>query len=168
MRETLYKGRVLTLEREKMTINGSNAIIERIIVPRVVVIIPFLKKDVILMEINYRPAIRKHIFELPAGKVDRNEKPIVAARRELGEEAGYESKQIHLLFKAYLSPGASTELAYFYKATQLEKSQRHLEEHEVIELKPIRINRLLEMIRSNEIKDSKTIAGILYCTSLSS
>jgi ADP-ribose pyrophosphatase len=168
MRETLHKGRVFTVEREEMTINGSKAIIERIIAPRVVMIIPFLKKDTILMEMSYRPAIRKYIFELPAGKVDRNERPIVAARRELIEETGYKSKQIHLLFRAYLSPGISTEVAYFYKATQLVKSQRHLEKHEVIELKPIKINKLLEMIRSNEIKDINTIAGILYCTGLSS
>jgi ADP-ribose pyrophosphatase len=168
MDKTLYKGRIFTVKREEMTINGSKATIEKILAPRVVAIIPFLKKDTILMEINYRPVIRKHLFEIPMGKIDGKERAVVAARRELEEETGYRSKQMHLLFKAYVTPGASTEFSYFYKATELVKSHRHLNKHEVIELKPIRINRLLEMIRNNKIIDVKTIAGILYCAGLSS
>jgi len=163
MKKIVFKGKRITIEQETMMIKGKETIVERKLGPKVAIIIPLLADGVLLMERNYRPAIKKHLFELPAGKIDSGETPIAAARRELKEETGYEAKRMRFLFRAYASPGMSTEEAYFFEARQLKAThERHLGDMELIELKPTSLNKLLNMVKKNEIRDSKTIAGILY------
>ena len=162
MSKTVYRGKHITVEEERMPIKGKEHLIEKVLLPKVVVVVPFLDKDTVLMEMHYRPVIDKHILELPAGKVEIGEKPKAAAGRELTEETGYKAGKLEFLFRAYSSPGVTTEDEYFFKATNLKKAKQNLEEGEDLDLKPIKLNELLRMIKRNEIDDLKTIAGIIY------
>lgn len=80
---------------------------------------------IILCE-QYRPPVGKNVIELPAGLVgdkegDRGETFESAARRELLEETGYESKEMRFLFEGVSSPGVTDEIVTFLLATGLEK-----------------------------------------------
>jgi ADP-ribose pyrophosphatase len=61
-----------------------------------------------------RPAVRRVLYELPAGKVDPGESPEQAARRELAEETGYRAEHLVRLFDLYPSPGYTNELVSFF------------------------------------------------------
>jgi ADP-ribose pyrophosphatase len=166
MKKIAYKGKRVTVEEETMLIKGKESVVEKVVLPPVAVIIPFIDKDTVLLEKHYRPVIDKYILEVPGGKVEPGEDPKVAAVRELEEETGYAAGKMEFLFKAYKSPGVITELAYFFKATELKKTEQHLEDTEDIDLKPFKLEEVLKMIKRNEIVDVEVVAGILFCASL--
>src|SRR5262245_6409997 len=73
----------------------------------------------ILLVRQYRVPIRKRLWELPAGKLDRGEKPLQAAKRELAEETGYTAKLWEKLVQFYPSPGFLAEKTTIYLASSL-------------------------------------------------
>jgi ADP-ribose pyrophosphatase len=166
MGNIVYKGRRVTVEEEIMPIKGKDSLVEKVVLPPVAVILPFIDKDTILLEKHYRPVIDKYLLELPGGKAEPGEKLEVTAERELEEETGYVAGKMEFLFKMYKSPGVITEVAYFFKATELKKTEQHLEDTEDIDLKPFKMDELLKMIKRNEIDDAEVIAGVLFCANL--
>src|SRR5580704_18107587 len=81
-----------------------------------VIIAPFLNKNTVVMMRQYRPALKKYIYELPAGTLDPNESITACAHRELLEETGLVSKKLSKLGAIYPVPGYSTEVIHIYKA----------------------------------------------------
>ena len=100
------------------------------------VIIPVHGSKLVL-ERQYRPAIGRWLYELPAGLIEKGEEPIEAARRELKEETGFTAASIEHAFSSYSSPGLSDEIVHFFIARGLRKGKRHLEKHEIIETRDI-------------------------------
>jgi ADP-ribose pyrophosphatase len=129
---------------------------------QMVTILPILNGDTIVINKQYRKSSGQWLYELPAGKIDGNEDPEVAARRELEEETGFKAKRLKLLFTSYLVSGLNSKKSYFYVANDLEEGQPHREEDEQIETLKISITKVLEMIKKGEIADSKAISCILY------
>ncbi len=164
MKEIVFKGKILDVEREEMLVKGRKKVVERAVLPDVVMVVPFLDKETVLLGKNFRPVINKTIYEFCAGKIDKGEKPIDAARRELEEEFGYLAGKLEHLGGFYSSPGRVTEYAYLFKATRLKKTAARLEEFEVIEPTPVRIKELLKMVRRGEVEDAKTIAALQKVT----
>ncbi|MEM3227726.1 MAG: NUDIX hydrolase [Candidatus Micrarchaeaceae archaeon] len=163
MKRTLFKTRLFRVEEEPFFKNSRKFNAFRISVRNSVVIVPVFDDGSILLERQYRYPIKKYLYELPAGRIKKGEKPSKTTARELEEETGYRARRIRYLFKSYTSPGLTTGMHYFFIATALEKSQRHLDADEIINVKRMSINRALSMIRNNSICDAKTIEGILYC-----
>ncbi len=127
-----------------------------------VIILPVIGDSIVMIR-EYRPVIRRWIYSLPAGTMDRNsESPAACARRELEEEAGYRSGKMEFMFKSYPSPGIITELQYNFLATSLKKTRQKLESYEVIKAKKMKISRVKEMIKDNEIVDAHTRQAVLY------
>jgi nudix-type nucleoside diphosphatase (YffH/AdpP family) len=101
------------------------------------------------------------IIETCAGLLDGDD-PETCVRKEAVEETGYRLKEVKKVFEAYMSPGAVTEIIHFfigeYDASMKVSSGGGLEdEHEDIEILEKPFSEALEMIRSGEIKDAKTI-----------
>ncbi len=167
MRKMLFRTRLFDLERHTLRIKGKLATFYRIGSPNTSVIIPLLEDGRVILERQYRPAIGRYLYELPAGHLNRKEKPASAARRELEEETGYRAGSLRLLFEAYPSPGIKTEFSSFYLATNLTRTKTNLDTDEVITIKKIKLSRLVGMIRSNRIVDAKTIAAVLFYTAFS-
>jgi len=103
----------------------------------------------------------KYLIELPAGTLEKNEDPMNCAGRELLEETGYLAGRLQPLGAFYSSPGILSERMYAFAAFDLEKQQTALEEGEDIELMPTSLEDAIEMIRTGEIEDGKTIATLL-------
>lgn len=116
--------------------------------------------DSIVLVKQYRYSINRDLIELPAGRLEKGESPLEAAKRELKEETGYEAIEWIDLAKMYPAPGFCDELLHLYIAKDVsfgEKSTDHDEETEVI-IMPIKD--AWQKVLSGEICDAKTIAGI--------
>ena len=125
--------------------------------PGCVVIIPQLRNGRYLMVKQYRYAARAWIWEFPAGGIERGESALVAAQRELAEEAGFAAQKIKKLISFFPTPGISEEKMHLFLASNLRPQYAEKEEDEEFELKEFNLRQIGKMIMSGEIEDAKTI-----------
>ncbi len=159
---TYYKGKIFSLAEENATIKGRHVRVAVIRENDAVVVLPLLGKGTLVLEEQYRPVVRKRIYELPAGHIEKGETPEHAGRRELKEELGYRIASMKFMFKAYPQPGTVTSMHYFYYAKCSKSGKPAPEENEDIIAKRVTLGKALEMIKANKIIDTKSIAAILY------
>lgn len=158
----IYKNKIVSIYEDDVIVKGKQTKIIKIHEKRGAVIIPILPNGKVVMENVYRPAIKKRIYELPAGHIERGESAIIAAKRELKEETGYSVKSIKEMYTEIINPGSMICSNTFFVARLGRVGKRALEEHEDIMVETFDLEEVLEMIRTGKIKDSKTISGILY------
>jgi GDP-mannose pyrophosphatase NudK len=106
------------------------------------------------------------LIEACAGLLDKDA-PEACIRRETEEETGYKVQEVQKVFEAYMSPGSVTEILYFFVAqyTPMMKvtdggGMEHEEEN--IEVLEMSIDKAMEMMKSGEIRDAKTIMLLQY------
>ncbi|NLV91613.1 MAG: NUDIX hydrolase [Firmicutes bacterium] len=109
-----------------------------------------------------RPAIGRKMLEIPAGTLEFNEDPDECAVRELEEETGCRAARWEKLGVLHIAPGYSTEVIHLYLAEDLTMGEQNLDDTEDIEVRWIPLNKLDQMIRSGEITDAKTVAGLMH------
>jgi ADP-ribose pyrophosphatase len=119
-------------------------------------------EPLVLLERQYRYAAQDYLWELPAGSLDPPEKALTGAKRELLEETGYHAKKWQRALLFYPSPGFLNETMAVYLARELTAGEAQPEEDEVLECKLTPLSRAIEMVLSGEIRDGKTIAGVLW------
>jgi ADP-ribose pyrophosphatase len=158
-RKVIYRGTIFNVE-EWTEPSGSR--FARVKGNHAVAILPMLKNGRILLERQYRHALDRHLYEIPAGLMNKGEKPEAAAIRELEEETGYLAQKLTHMFDFYGSPGSYTQLLHVYLAENLKKTKKHMDADEIIETMEVKFEDAIEMIEKNEIEDGKTIAGILF------
>ncbi len=166
-RMKIYDGKIIKLYKDRVQFKDKNLIREVIYHPGSVVIIPVLNKktkEIILIK-QYRYAINKEIFELPAGTLKKNETPYICARRELEEETGYKAGKLKKISEFYPSPGIMTEKMHLFIAYDLSKTNQKPDIDEQIKVVKINLEDALKMIFKGKIKDAKTIAGLLILKS---
>lgn len=129
--------------------------------PGAVAVVPVLDDGRLVLIRNRRDAVDAWLFELCAGKLERGEDPAAAAGRELEEETGYVATTIEKLGEFYTSPGFADELMRVFEARGLRPSAQRLEEDERIVVEIRTVDETMDMIASGEIRDGKTLAGLL-------
>lgn len=160
-RVTIYQGRIFELVRENITLeNGTTTDMEFIEHPGAAAVIPFLDDSRMLLLKQYRHALKKDIWEIPAGTLDPHEKVIDCAKRELIEETGYSASGWQKLGEITPVPGYSNERIHIYLATELQPAEQHLDADEVIQVQEIEFKDAIDMIGNGEIQDAKSIAGL--------
>jgi ADP-ribose pyrophosphatase len=115
----------------------------------------------ILLVRQYRVPARAYLWELPAGRLDKGETPLQAARRELIEETGYRAKHWKKLVTFYPSPGFVAEKMTIFLATGLTAGQATPMDDERIETRWFTTQEIERAIRSGKIVDGKTMLGYL-------
>ena len=143
--------------------NGRTNRITLIEHPGAVIIAPFLNKNTVVMMRQFRPALKKYIYELPAGTLDPHESIATCAHRELLEETGLLTKKLTKLGAIYPVPGYSTEIIYIYKAEQLTLTQAQPEEYEVIETMPMTRSKVRQLFVQGKLMDAKSICTFAFC-----
>jgi len=157
----VFAGRVFDVTVD--TIQEGEIIYQRDVVrhPGSAVIVPVFADETVALVKQYRhPAVR-YLLELPAGTLNKDERPEVGAARELEEELGYVAGKLEKLNEFFVSPGFCEEKMWVYLATELSQTQQKLDEDEVIEIVRISFSEALEMITDGEIEDAKTIVGLM-------
>jgi ADP-ribose pyrophosphatase len=109
---------------------------------------------------QFRHAAGGWVWELPAGKIDNREPPLETAQRELEEEAGVTASSWQSLGDYLSSPGVFTEVVHLFLATGLTRLVQRPEEHEVFEVHWRPFSDVLEMARSGELRDGKSLVAV--------
>ena len=162
---TVFEGKVFDVRVDEIEYNGSgNQSFRQVAVhPGGAVVLPLKDDGKIIFITQYRYPHNEVLIELPAGKLEKGEDPFLCASRELAEETGYKSKNITKLGKIYTTPGFCDEILHIYLAQQLIPGDHAREEgEEGMEILELTLEEAEAKIRSGEIVDAKTIAGILY------
>ncbi len=143
--------------------------------PGICVIVPFLEEDKIAIMRQYRYSVDRELWELPAGTLNGREEggrmigtetPMECAARELQEETGLHAGRLQLLTECYAMPGSSDEVIYVFAAYDLTQQEQALDIGEVIsEIRGVSGDEIVAMIGSGEIRDAKTLVGLLLALS---
>jgi ADP-ribose pyrophosphatase len=164
-RETVCHGSVLDFCRDTMKLpDGSLAQWDFVRHPTGgACVVPVLSDGRILLERQYRPAIDRETLELPAGARDSGQEDSMdAAARELEEETGYRCGKIRRLIRLDTAIAWCDEKVEVYLAEDLVKSgDQALDEAEEISMEAFTVEELRKKIFAGEIRDAKTVAGIL-------
>ena len=129
-------------------------------------IIAITRENKVVLVKQYRKAIEKELWEIPAGKIEPGENPKESAIRELKEETGYSAQSMKLLHKFYTSAGFSNQKIYIYLAENLTSGSQDFDDDEFIEAKEFSLNEVYDMIYNNDIEDAKTSIGMLLIKEL--
>ena len=159
--EKIYKGAIINLRRDKVTVQGGTSYREIIEHNGGAVIAALTEDKKLVMVRQYRKPADKVMLEVPAGKIDPGEKPLEAAVRELKEETGYTAEKVEFLTQFYPSVGYSEEMLYLYLCTGLIPGETNFDENEAIDIEEVELDRLFKMAMSGEIDDAKTLIAIL-------
>lgn len=158
-----HKGRIVDFYTMNVKVpNGNVAEWDLIEHKGAAAVVPVDEDGNILLVRQYRGANDRIMLEIPAGGRDSVEEDFkVCATRELEEETGYRSEEIHHLIDIHTAAAYTSELIAVYYAENLIPSKQNLDENEVINIERYSIEEIEKMIYSCEITDSKTIAGVL-------
>ncbi|MDX6768167.1 MAG: NUDIX hydrolase [Elusimicrobiota bacterium] len=143
--------------------NGKLATREFMDHPGAVGVVPFLDARTVVMVRQYRHPVREVTLELPAGKLDKGERPLPCVRRELAEETGYTARRIKPLIQYWPTAAFANEVLHLYVAEGLRPGRAHADADEFIECVTLPFKKAVELVRRGEIRDSKTVIGLLAC-----
>jgi ADP-ribose pyrophosphatase len=125
--------------------------------PGAVAIVPLFEDNSVLMERQFRYPLHKAILEIPAGKLEFGEDPLLCAKRELKEETGFEASEWIFLGKIHPVISYSTEFIDIYLAKGLVQGPAKLDEEEFLDVFRATIPEISELIKKGLITDVKTI-----------
>lgn len=160
----LYKGSIFTLTNDTIEIENGMICHRDIIHHHGGCAIIAQKEDKVLLISQYRYAVEKTLFEIPAGKIENKEEPYDTAMRELNEECGYACHSLSLITAMYSTPGFCNEKIYIYEAKQLfvPQERKAMDEDECISVHWIPLQQAYHWIQQGKIVDAKTIIAIQY------
>mgnify|MGYP000518910493 CR=1 FL=1 len=130
--------------------------------PGASLIVPVFEDGSVLMERQFRYPVDQVIDELPAGKLDADESPIDAAKRELAEETGYSANDWIALGTLMPCVGYSDERIHVFLAQGLTLVGQSLDDEEFIETFTVPFNELYESALDGRIQDAKTLIAIFW------
>jgi ADP-ribose pyrophosphatase len=120
------------------------------------------REPLVLLERQYRHAAESYLWELPAGRIDKGEQALAAAKRELLEETGYTARSWKRILKFFASPGFVAEPMSVFWARDLTAGPAQPEADEVIEQHLVPLSKAVRMVDRGIIRDAKTIASVLW------
>lgn len=160
---TAYRGRLLQVREDVVRLpSGQQATREYVVHPGAAVILPLFSDWSVLMERQFRYPLRRHIYELPAGKLDPGEPPLATAQRELREETGYLARQWTHLCTLHPCVGYSDEAIDLFLARELSFHGHALDDDEFLETLVLPLDEALAWVRQGRITEAKTILGLLW------
>ena len=167
LKNTIYQGKILNLRVDVAGLPNGKEAPREFVEHNGGVTVAALTDDAKLIFVRqFRYPYMEEVLELPAGKLEKGEDPLEAGKRELREEAGVTAEQYINLGEFYPSPGYTNEIIYLYGARNLTQVEQELDEDEFLNVEYISLDKAVDMVLSNEIKDGKTQAAVLKFAAL--
>lgn len=162
-----YDGSFLKVSHDRVTLpNGAVATREYIHHPGAVVILPILDDGRVLLERQFRYPLGRVFIEFPAGKIDAGEDTLACAKRELQEETGYTASEWQFISTIHNAIAYSDEHLELFVARGLTAGPAKLDDGEFLETFSATVPELLEMVRTGQVTDVKTIIGAFWLEKL--
>jgi ADP-ribose pyrophosphatase len=167
-RRPIHKGRVIKVSMDTVRLpNGKELDLEYVEHPGAAAVVPLHEDQTVTLVRQYRYSVGGDwIIEIPAGKLDQGEAPIVCAGRELVEEVGLRAGTLTPLGFIYATPGFCNEKIHLFLGQNLVAVEQELEEDELLEVKRLPFKQALGMAVSGEISDAKSVAALLRAAAL--
>lgn len=162
--EIIYDGSVIHVKKDQVLCeNGIESVRECVSAPGGVAILA-IKNHAILLVKQFRYVVGEDTLEIPAGKIEPNEKLEVTAMRELEEETGYICHQLTKRFTFYPTPGFCSETLHIFEAEGLTKVEhpKNMDIDEDLTSFFLNLDDAYQLVMDGTIKDSKTIIAIQY------
>lgn len=165
--EIVYEGKIIQVSKDVIELeNGRKTQRDVVHHQAAACVVPVFDNGEVCIVRQYRHPMRQEVLEIPAGKADKGEETMTAAKRELEEECGLVADYYVDLGEFYSSVGFTDEVIHLYAASGLHQSQQNLDDDEFLTPDRIPLEQLYQMILKGEIKDGKTIAAILKVKAL--
>ena len=162
----IYEGRIVSLREDAVTLSdGRSALREVVEHGDVAATVPIDADGNVILVRQYRLPAGDALLEVPAGGVDAGESIEAAAQRELQEETGYRAERLERLAGFFVSPGYCTEFIHVFLATGLTEDAVAGDPDEDIAIERLPLTDAVRLIESGEIKDAKSIVGLLLASS---
>ncbi len=162
MAETVFAGNIIRVETGEVILPGGvRMAMEAVRHPGGAGVVALDEARRVCVLRQYRPVLDAWVWEIPAGKLDDEEAPELAAQRELAEEAGVRAAHWQPLGDMLASPGVFDEVVHLYLATGLTAVATDLGEHEILECHWLDLDAAVARCLSGEFNDAKTVIALL-------
>ncbi|MBA4348061.1 MAG: ADP-ribose pyrophosphatase [Clostridiales bacterium] len=160
--EEIFKGKIVHLFCDTVRLpNGMEAKREVMRHPGAAAVVPVTDDGNVVLVRQYRYPFAQVMLEIPAGKLDADEDPMVCARRELLEETGIEAQELVSLGAFYPSVAVMDEVIHLFLARNFKAGEANLDEDEFLHVEQRPLNELVEAILRGEVPDGKTQVAVL-------
>ena len=165
--ETVYEGVLVNVRRDKARLMDGRITNREVVEhPGGVAVFAMDDQGRVALVRQYRYPMGEETLELPAGKLEPGEDPRDSGLRELAEETGLVPGTFEDMGCLYSSPGILAERIYLYFAKDLTQGPTHPDDGEFVETVWLPYQDLVDKARRGEIKDGKTLVGILKASFL--
>ena len=160
--QKIFSGRIFDVVVDDVEIeNGNHAKREVVYHSGGVGVLAINENNELYLVKQFRYPFLEEMYEIPAGKREKDEDPRLCGIRELKEEIGMEADYFEYLGKMASSPGCFSEVVYLFLAKGLHSTGQQLDEDEFLDVHKVSLDKALEMIENDEITDAKSQLAIL-------
>ena len=160
-KKKIYQGKILGLSVYDLVVEGRKVKREMIEHRGAAAMLAFDEDNKIILVKQYRFP-HGYVIEIPAGTLEKREDPKKCAFRELEEETGYRAGKMTPLITYYPSIGYNTEAIHCFVASGLKKiADLNLDEDEILSVVKMDLKKVILMIKTGKIQDSKTICAVM-------
>jgi 8-oxo-dGDP phosphatase len=163
----IHSGKIWDIVSDVVDLGPTQVLREYVDHPGAVAIIAVDEQDRVLLVSQYRHPVRSELWEPPAGLLDvAGEPPVVAAARELAEEADLRADTWHVLVDFYTTPGGSSERIEVFLARGLHEvpeGERHVRIHEEADMVPVWVplDDAVDAVLAGRLHSPTAVVGVL-------
>lgn len=158
----IFNGRIITVHEDTVTlVDGTQAKREIVDHNGGVAVIGLTEDKEVLLVRQFRVPYKETIYEIPAGKLEKDEDPDEAAVREFSEECGCTASEFRYIGELYPTPGYCGEIIRLYLARGLAFGEQHLDVDERLDVYKVPLEEAFVRCMNGEFKDAKTQIGIM-------